>query len=99
MSQRRQIYIVMNNRTVWKGLFFMRKGAGLEAVKDFYRCEFDDHEENAIRMVKGPLAATVFKEVPLKEFTKRSDIPYSEITQQIKIHIDEEELRKIRKSQ
>lgn len=81
---RKQIYIVYHSttRTVWKHMFFMKKDQALPAVKDFYSHvkTWNKRGEDCIWQV----GVGSFRVMAIQEFTKRSDIPLSDITKWIK---------------
>ena len=81
---RRQVYVIMHSttRTVWKGLFFMKKEKAIPAVKDFYRHIKDWKNRGEDCIWQEGMGS--FRVMALKEFTKRSDIPLADTTKWLK---------------
>lgn len=84
-TSRRQIYVVINNRTVWKHLFFMKRDKAFDAVKRFYgrHLEWEQVDDDTIKCNKVQAAGTSFKAMTLKEYTNIGDVPYSDNTKWI----------------
>lgn len=85
-TNRRQVWVVINDRNIWKGLFFMREEKAFDAVKRFYgrHLPWRQISPDTIKCSKLTLGSKSFKVKPIKEYRTIGDVSYSNTTKFLK---------------